>query len=106
MKDFTIIYKILKFLHKMMDFSEPDFTPIFPEQLGITETRWEQLMIMLQKNGYIEGLRIYSFLDSPGEHIYKPLSPKITLQGLEYLSENSVMKKAANAAKGIIDAMT
>ena len=27
--------------------------------------------------------------------------PEITLKGLEYLEENSLMKKAANLAKGI-----
>jgi len=29
--------------------------------------------------------------------------PEITLKGLEYLEENTLMKKAANLAKGIKD---
>lgn len=36
-------------------------------------------------------------------HIEKPIAPVITLKGLEYLNDNTFMKKAANALKGIKD---
>ena len=39
------------------------------------------------------------------EHIEPPMHPKITLKGLEYLQENSMMKKAAAFAKGLKDAI-
>ena len=32
--------------------------------------------------------------------------PEITLKGLEYLEENSLMRRAADMAKGIIDIVT
>lgn len=36
-------------------------------------------------------------------HIAEPIAPRITLKGMEYLSENTFMKKAANLVKGIKD---
>lgn len=32
--------------------------------------------------------------------------PEITLKGLEYLEENSMMKKVSKVAKGVIDVFT
>ena len=34
------------------------------------------------------------------------IRPEITLQGLEYLENNSLMKKISNTAKGIVDVTT
>lgn len=58
------------------------------------------LLIQLQKAGYIEGLNIVQYIRQP-ERIEPPMEPHITLQGLEYLQENSLMKKAAAFAKGV-----
>ena len=55
---------------------------------------------MLQNAGDIEGLNIGRYIRQP-ERIEPPMEPHITLQGLEYLQENSLMKKAAAFAKGV-----
>ena len=102
---FKVIYKILKYLEKTMDFSELDLTPIMPEALGITQERWGAVLKMMIDNGYVEGVtcKTYIHMDTPVLDITRI---KITLKGLEYLSENSMMKKCAEFAKGIIEVIS
>ena len=102
---FKIIYKILKYLERAMDFSELDLTPIMPEALGITRERWGAVLKMMIDNGYVEGVtcKDYVHIDTPVLDITRI---KITLKGLEYLSENSMMKKCAEFAKGIIEVIS
>lgn len=101
MDNFKIIYRILKALEKSMDNEEFEPIVISPEVLGISPERWKKLIKMLVEEGYMEGVRIVT--TNTGAVIVKMLSPTITLKGLEYLNENSLMQKAANVAKGIAD---
>ena len=101
MDNFTIMYKILKALEKALDFEEFDLRTIAPEKYGITHTRWERLLIMLVKAGYIEGVSYDQCFADYGPRIVEPIKPIITMKGLEYLADNSMMKKAAELAKGI-----
>lgn len=57
---------------------------------------------MLVKNGYVENVTDITDLscDYP---VYDIRDIEITLKGLEYLTENTLMKKAAKMAKGIKD---
>lgn len=103
MDNFKIIYKILKSLEASLDFEETDVSAISPEKLGVTKARWEQLLIMMQDEGYIKGIVCTRSAGEDKRHIVELIKPVITLKGLEYLSENSFMKKAANLAKGIKD---
>ena len=100
MEDFHIIYRVLKFLQQSMDFEEFDSESFTAERFGTNQYRFEALLIELQDSGYIKGLHIVQYIRQP-EHIQQPLRPKITLKGLEYLNENSLMKQAAAFAKGI-----
>lgn len=103
MNNFSVIYKMLKALERAMDYDEFDTSQISAERLNISYQRWEKILIMLAKSGYIEGV-VYDQISSDyNPHIEEPIMPVITLKGLEYLSENSLMKKAANIAKGIKD---
>lgn len=100
MDNFKVIYKILKILEKAMDYEEFDRALISAEALGVTQARWEAIMTMLQDDGYIQGIQYVRSLGMKG---IKVIDVRITLKGLEYLEENSFMKKAANIAKGITD---
>lgn len=102
MDNFKIIYKILKILEKAMDEERFDKYEISNESLGITQARWEMIIAMLAKEGYIEGVSIANVIGSSRPGI-KIKDVRITLKGLEYLEENSLMKKAANLIKGISD---
>ena len=101
MDNFTIIYKILKTLEKAMDYDEFEVKCISAERFGITKSRWEKIMIMLVKEGYIEGIFYDQCTCDYSPHIVEPIQPVITLKGLEYLSENSMMKRISNVVKGI-----
>ena len=101
MDNFTVIYKILKVLEKSMDYEEFDDRAISPEVLNVSKERRDKLLIEMQREGYITGLKVDNFIGT-GKFIREPLKIAITIKGLEYLEENSFMKKAANTAKGVI----
>lgn len=86
MDDFRIIYKILRILQNSMDLEEFDRS---------------RIMAMLLKEGYITGGETWNAMDCGYPRV--ALSrPELTLKGLEYMEENSLMKKAADLAKGIV----
>lgn len=102
MDNFKVIYKILKVLEKYMDHETVPLELISNEALGISKERWSRLMKMLVDNGLVEGVRNIEF-DGQTVPMIKLNNPSITLKGLEYLEENSLMKRAAAVAKGIKD---
>lgn len=101
MDNFKVIYRILRYLEKAMDYDEPDVERISADALGLTIQRWTAIMEMLAAEGYISGLTVKRSLD--GATSLSVASPRITLKGLEYLQENSLMRKAADIAKGIAE---
>lgn len=101
MDDFRIIYKILRILQNSMDLEEFDRNSISAEALGLSVPKWSRLMAMLLKEGYITGGETWNAMDCGYPRV--ALSrPELTLKGLEYLEESSLMKKAADLAKGIV----
>lgn len=101
MDNFKVIYRILRYLEKAMDYDEPDVEQISAKTLGLSPQRWASIMEMLATEGYITGLTIKRSLD--GETLLSMSIPRITLNGLEYFQENSLMKKAADIAKGVAE---
>ena len=90
----------------MMDCEYTDISAISHERLGITRERWEQILILLQKEGYIDGVVASKTLADDKPHIAKPIKPNITLKGLEYLAENYTLKKVENLLKGVVETIT
>ena len=103
MGNFKTIYRILSALEKSMDVEEPNWSCISAKRLHITETRWTHLMKTLVDAGYITGVKVVSTKTS-GLEVYL-IEPEITLTGLEYLEDNTMMRKAYRALKGIKDVM-
>ena len=101
MDDFRIIYKILRILQNSMDLEEFDRNSISAEALGLSVPKWSRLMAMLLKEGYITGGETWNAMDCGYPRVALSRS-ELTLKGLEYLEENSLMKKAADLAKGIV----
>lgn len=56
---------------------------------------------MLTKEGFVDGVSVK--YGAKGDIVVSVSTPMITLKGIEYLHENSFMKKAGNIAKGLID---
>lgn len=76
MEEFTQIYRILQILKKAMDVEEFEKELISSEAIKVNYPKVELTR------------------------------PEITLKGLEYLEENSMMKKVSKVAKGVIDVFT
>ena len=106
MDNFKAIYRILKELDRHKGDEDFDVGCILPEALRVPETDWEQLMIELARAGYVNGVSYTKALGDKFPHLAYPIAPRITLKGMEYLAENSMMQKAANLAKGIVDIVT
>lgn len=101
MDNLNIIYKILKQLEKAMDYDEFDMDTVSAEGLKISENRLMKIWEMLANEGYVNGISVK--YGAQGDIVVTVNNPRITLKGIEYLNENSLMKKAANIAKGIVD---
>lgn len=104
MDNFRVIYRILRYLEKALDYDEPNMDCISAKALKLSDQRWMALMEMLSKEGYIDGFSVQRTVD--GSILISSSMPRITLKGLEYLQENSLMKKAAELAKGVADIIT
>lgn len=101
MDNFKAVYKILSSLEKMMDLSQVNVSLIDAKTLGVSQERWNKYIEMMYDVGYIKGVSIIH--NMLGEATIECENMQITLKGLEYLQENSIMKKMYNVAKGITD---
>lgn len=99
--NFKAVYRILSSLEEQMDKSEVNVSKFDYEQLGISEERWVKYIEMMQDVGYIKGCSIYTNIND--ETICDTSDIRITLKGLEYLQENSIMQRMYKTAKGIKD---
>ena len=99
MDNFQIIYKILSALEKAMDKPQFDISQISAETLKISEERWARYIEMLADTGFVKGVRIYKNICD--ETQIEDEGIRITLKGLEYLTENSMMKRVYKAVKGV-----
>ena len=103
MKQFQAIYRILKALSRAMGSETSPAAQIAPEVVGLSEAEWEQIMILLQQAGYINGVQWTQTMSDYSPRLVHPITPHITLKGLEYVEENVLMKKAANLIRGVVE---
>lgn len=101
MDNFKAVYRILSALEKAMDLTEFDVSQIGAEVLGVTEQRWARYIEMMADVGYIKGVHVQESIT--GDLMVDAKDIRITLKGLEYLQENSIMQRLYRAAKGIKD---
>lgn len=86
-----------------MDYPEFDMNRLDLEVLGVSASRRDALLEMLLKKGYIDGIEVKKYIGDKYNTVIGIENIKITIDGLEYLEDNSRMKKAANLAKGIAE---
>lgn len=85
-----------------MDLPEFNIEELGLETMKLSQERLYRYFEMLQDAGLIKNADLRT--DITGEMFIKnPKKIRITLKGLEYLSENIIMRKMYNAAKGIED---
>ena len=101
MDDFRLIYKILRILQKSMDCEEIDREILSAERLELSVPKWSRIMAMLLNEGYITGGQTWNAFDCGSPRVALT-RPEITLKGLEYLEENTLMKRNKGYNPGII----
>lgn len=101
MDNFKAVYRILSALEKAMDLPQFDIEQIGPAALGVSQERWCRYIEMMLDAGYIKGAEISRYIT--GETAVDARNIRITLKGLEYLQENSIMQKLYKAAKVLAD---
>lgn len=101
MDNFKAVYRILSALEKAMDLPEFDVSQINANVLGVTEQRWARYIEMMADVGYIKGVDVDESIT--GNLIVNADDIRITLKGLEFLQENTIMQRLYKAAKGIKD---
>lgn len=102
MDNFKIIYKILRELEKNMGNENFSAETISAEKLNIPFEKWEQIFVIMQKEGYIKGLFLITDVSQNYWHIMqtgKP--PQITIKGLEYLANNEMLEIAEEITQNV-----
>lgn len=99
---FVLAYRILKYLYECFKAGERADTDMFgPAALGINNGYWVNLLESLYNEGYITGVEFPSAVGSiRGAKIY---DARITQKGIEFLEDNSRMKKAAEFLRAVKD---
>ena len=103
MDNFKVIYRILKYLERRIDTPFATIEDLDPSQLGVSRNRLEKLLKEMEKCGYIEGLMWTQTMSDVAPHLVPGCRVEITIRGLEYLTESSLMKKAGELLKTVAE---
>lgn len=99
---FKIIYVVLMELYEAKKAGKKiDKEAISSERLGIPSGYLADIIIELIDNGYVKGV---SYRKTKSGRIFSSIEDmSITLAGVEYLQENSMMKKVHETLKNVKD---
>lgn len=105
-KELRTVYKVLKRIHAAEQLDETDPDMFAPEVFDIDAAQRDRIMAMLQAEGLINGVIVRKYVGQRRETVLIDWQAlEVTLKGLQYLEENSAMRKAAEEAKGIVGAI-
>ena len=107
---FTTVNTILRYIERQLDetvFNADGFTA---KQFGITENRFARYLSMLAEAGYVTGISVTDNgepTEFDGEN-YRRFdivadSPAITIKGMQFLVENTMLARMYRTAKNIKD---
>ena len=99
MEYFKTVYRILMYLKKSEQFEEFDGDSFSAAYFKLTDRQWASTLERLIDDGHVKGVSVKYGAD--GYAAVSISNPRLTTKGLEYLEENSLMRKAAKLAKGI-----
>lgn len=89
----VVVFKILAIVYDCMKRGvEPRLSDIDAKAMGIPESYWAQIMSELVRHGYLTGVSVTKV--TTGD-VVNAAKPRVTLDGVQYLSENRMMAKAA-----------
>lgn len=88
----VVMYKILAYVYLCMkEGTEPDGDKISAQRLEIPYEYWKQIIRELVEHGYLIGVSIDKTTCGLSVSMGKP---RVTMDGVEFLMENSMMAKA------------
>ncbi|MCC4346488.1 MULTISPECIES: YjcQ family protein [Lactobacillaceae] len=100
---FTVTYKILSYLKYCYENGiNPDPNILNADTFNISKVQFVNTLQMLSDHGYISGVRFTS-AKIEGIVISGLHNASITVEGLQYLAENTMMKKAYKIFKEFRD---
>ncbi len=95
----VVMYKILAYLYACMkDGEKPGSNKYSAAFLGINQPYWSNIMAELANRRLIKGVTVSSTSDGDFIHVG---DIRITMEGVEFLMENSMMAKAKEFLMGI-----
>lgn len=99
---FTVAYKILSYLKFCYENGKtPDPNILNANTFDISGIQFTNTLFMLSKHGYIDGINFRA--TSNGKVPSALQNSFITIEGLQYLAENSMMKKTYRIFKEVKD---
>ena len=97
---FVVMYKILAYLYSCMKSGEEPRQSMLAsdgEMLDIDRQYWARILKELSDHGYVEGVSVRATWE--GELLVRINHPTVTMEGVEFLQENSMMRKALEFLK-------
>ena len=89
---YVVMYKIICYLYDCMKKgAAPDLAAYDHRALMIPEAYWAKIMLELIDHGYVKGFVTARSYDPP---LITPTDPSVTLEGVAFAQENSMMAKA------------
>ncbi len=97
---FVIACRVLAYLYACMkEGQRADETVIGFEALGIPQRYWVRVIGSLHERGYITGVYDVSVLGSESTLLLR--EPEITMEGIEFLQNNSMIARAMSFLKDL-----
>lgn len=101
---FVVAYRILRYLHECFKTGERAGLDMFgPDALGINNGYWVNMLESLTNEGYITGVEFPTAIGSIRSA--KICDARITQKGIEFLEDNTKIKKAAQFLKSLKEAV-
>ncbi len=86
------MYKIIAYIYQCMKDGKPAVRSHYStDALGVPEDYWKYVIEQLVSHGYIEGITVTKTFSNT---IIIPDDPKVTIEGIQFAKENSVIAKA------------
>lgn len=95
----VVMYKILSYLYDCMKSGVEPNRSLFAhdsDMLGIPRPYWVAVMVELSERKLVKGVGVLRGSNSVDIALHRPT---VTLEGVEFIQENSMMRKAYNFLK-------
>lgn len=98
---FGDLLKILRRFEKCLD--KEGFDETLLKDLKLSPVRMKNYLEMLDETGYISGIVINEYIGEENPYSIDYDNARITIDGLKFLAENTVLAKSYRLIKGVTD---